>query len=123
MPTRGSSRNSRANGSALLAVLWLSAALAAIAFALPISVRGETERAATATDGARGYYLAAGAIERASMELLWSAIYPNRRSIPTGVAHVDYEFPSGVARVEIVPETAKLNVNFSPPAEIDVQLS
>ena len=118
MPTRGSSRNSRANGSALLAVLWLSAALAAIAFSLSSTVRGETERAATATDGARGYYLAAGAIERASMELLWSAMYPNRRSIPTGAAHVDYEFPSGVARVEIVPETAKLNVNFSPPAEL-----
>jgi general secretion pathway protein K len=70
-------------------------------------------------DGARGYYLAAGAIERASMELLWSAVAPqDRRLIPLGAAHVDYEFPNGVARVEIIPETAKLNVNFAPPAEL-----
>jgi general secretion pathway protein K len=70
-------------------------------------------------DGARAYYLASGAIERASMELLWSATMPpDRRLIPQGAAHVDYQFPGGVARVEIVPETAKLNVNFSPPAEL-----
>jgi general secretion pathway protein K len=108
----------RTKGSALLAVLWLSAALAAIAFALSSTVRGETERAATAMDGARGYYLAAGAIERASLELLWSAMYPQMRSIPLGAARVDYEFPGGSARVEIIPETAKLNVNFAPPAEL-----
>ena len=106
-------------GSALLAVLWLSAALAAIAFSLSSTVRGETERAATNMDGARAYYLASGAIERASMELLWSATMPrDRRLIPAGAAHVDYQFPGGVARVEIVPETSKLNVNFSPPAEL-----
>ena len=35
-------------GSALLSVLWLSVALAAIAFALSNTVRGETERASTA---------------------------------------------------------------------------
>jgi general secretion pathway protein K len=102
-----------------LAVLWLSAALAAMAFSLASTVRGETERAATNMDGARGYYLAAGAIERASMELLWSATAPaDRRLIPLGATHVDYEFPSGAVRVDIIPETAKLNVNFSPPAEL-----
>lgn len=106
-------------GSALLAVLWLSAALAAIAFSLSSTVRGETERASTNMDGARGYYLAAGAIDRASMELLWSgSMAPDRRSIPIGAAHVDYVFPSGVARVEIIPETAKLNVNYSTPAQL-----
>jgi general secretion pathway protein K len=100
-------------------VLWLSAALAAVAFSLSSTVRGETERASTEMDGARGYYLAAGAIERASMEWLWSAnMPPERRFIPVGAAHVDYQFPSGVARVEIIPETAKLNVNLSPPAEL-----
>lgn len=105
-------------GSALLAVLWLSAALAAIAFSLSSTVRGETERASTAMDGARAYYVAAGAIERASMELLWSAMYPNQRSIPAGAAQIGYDFPTGSARVEIIPETAKLNVNFSPPEEL-----
>jgi general secretion pathway protein K len=108
-----------AKGSALLAVLWLSAALAAIAFSLSSTVRGETERASTAMDGARAYYLASGAIERASMELLWSASSPlDRRLIPTGAAHVDYTFPGGAVRVDIVPETAKLNVNLAPPEDL-----
>ena len=53
-------------GSALLAVLWLSLALSAIAFSLASTVRGETERTATAVDGIRAYYLATGAIERAT---------------------------------------------------------
>ena len=106
-------------GSALLAVLWLAAALAAIAFSLSSTVRGETERASTAMDGARGYYLASGAIERASMELLWSAAAPSdRRLIPLGASHVDYTFAGGAVRVDIVPETAKLNVNLAPPEEL-----
>src|ERR1039458_8186869 len=66
-------------GSALLAVLWLSAALAAIAFSLSSTVRGETERASTAVDGLRSYYLASGAIERASLELLWTTTSPDKR--------------------------------------------
>jgi general secretion pathway protein K len=82
-------------------------------------VRGETERASTDMDGARGYYLAAGAMERASMELLWSASAPSdRRLVPLGASHVDYVFPGGVVRVDIFPETAKLNVNLSPPEDL-----
>ncbi|MGD0498260.1 MAG: hypothetical protein ABSC23_07475 [Bryobacteraceae bacterium] len=109
---------SNRRGSALLAVLWLTAALAAIGIAVSATVRGETERVGNAMEGARAYYLASGAIERASLELLWSATTPNRRLIPLGATRVDYEFPSGVARVEIIPETSKLNINASPPAEL-----
>jgi len=84
-------------GSALLAVLWLSAALAAIAFSLSSTVRGETERTSTEVDGLRSYYLAAGAIDRASLELLWSVNTPDQRRIPQGSTAVNYNFPSGVA--------------------------
>ena len=106
-------------GSALLAVLWLSAALAAIAFSLSSTVRGETERASTAMDGARGYYLASGAIDRAAVEWLWSTTMPpDRRPIPQGASHVDYTFPGGVARVDIIPETSKLNVNTAPVEDL-----
>ena len=101
-------------GSALLAVLWLSAALAAIAFALSTTVRGETERTSTALDGLRAYYLAAGAIDRAAVELLWSATTPGTRKIPVGARVVHYTFPSGDADVEIIPDAAKLNVNRAP---------
>jgi len=105
-------------GSALLAVLWLSAALGAIAFSLSTTVRGETERASTAVDGLRSYYLASGAIERASLELLWTITSPSQRKIPRGAAAVDYTFPSGVAHVEIIPEAAKLDVNKVLPEEL-----
>ena len=54
-----------------MAVLWLSAALAAIAFSLASTVRGELERASTQLDGTRAYYLAAGGLERALLYMQW----------------------------------------------------
>ena len=106
----------RRRGSALLAVLWMSAALAAIVFSVSSTVRGETERASTSVDGLRSYYLAVGGIERASMELLWSVkAPPDAKPIPAGSTYIDYQFPSGVVRVEFLPETGKLNVNSVTP--------
>jgi general secretion pathway protein K len=97
-------------GSALLAVLWLSAALSAIAFAMSVTVRGETARTATAMDDLRSYYLASAGVEKATVELLWTASQ-GANLIPKGATSINYEFPSGTAHVEIIPEAAKLNVN------------
>ena len=105
-------------GSALLTVLWLSAALAAIAFSLANTVRSETDRTSTELDGLRAYYLATGAVHRAYVELLWAANMPDRRLIPQGAPFVDYVFPGGTARVEIIPETAKLDVNTIPVQDL-----
>ncbi len=99
-------------GSALLTVLWLSAALAAIAFSLANTVLGETDRTSTEVDGLRCYYLASGAIHRTYVELLWSLnAAPNLRKIPAGSTTMNYLFPSGNVHVDIIPETAKLDVN------------
>jgi general secretion pathway protein K len=108
----------REAGSALLAVLWVSAALAAVGFSLASTVRGETDRTSTAVDGLRAYYLAEGSIHRAAWEVLWSVQNPSRRPIPPYSTHVDYTLPTGQVRVELIPETAKLNVNTSPPEEL-----
>jgi len=105
-------------GSALLAVLWVSAALAAIAFSLSTTVRGETERVSTGVDGLRSYYLASGGIYRAIYELLWSVENPGKRPIPKGSTHVDYTFPAGNVRVELIPEAAKLDVNATAPEQL-----
>ena len=105
----------RRRGSALLMVLWISAALAAVAFSLANTVRGETDRTSTEIDEIRGYYLATGAVDRAAVELLWSVTLGGERKIKQGAAWVDYSFPAGVAHVELIPETAKLDVNFVPP--------
>lgn len=101
-------------GSALLAVLWLSAALAAIAFSLSTTVRGETERASTSVDGLRAYYLAAGAVDRAALELMWSTGHPEKKILPVGIKNIDYHFATGDARVEVIPEASKLDVNSVP---------
>src|SRR5690242_13428898 len=103
-------------GSALLTVLWISAALAAVGFALANTVRGETERTSTTVDELRAYYLATGAVEKAALELMWSAVNPTIAPIPKGSAWIDYAFQTGAARVEIIPETAKLDVNSVTPA-------
>ncbi len=100
-------------GSALLAVMWLVAALSAIAFSLASTVRGETERTATSIDDARAYYLASGAIDRAILYMEWGG-----KKYRPGMSVLDFHFETGDARVEIVPETAKLSVNSAKPEEL-----
>ena len=103
----------RRRGSALLAVLWLSAALAAIAFSLAATVRGELESTATAADGARAYYLATGGLERTLLYMQWGQTY-----FPPWATRLHFAFPSGEAVVEIVPESAKLNLNSAAPEDL-----
>ncbi|MBI2680603.1 MAG: general secretion pathway protein GspK [Candidatus Solibacter usitatus] len=113
----------RIRGGALLAVLWLSAALGAIAFSLASTVRAEIDRASTAVDGTRAYYLAQGAVQRAILYLDWATREPtrpdgSRRYYAPGDVAIPLSFPSGEALVEVIPETAKLNVNLAPPEEL-----
>ena len=108
------STSSRRRGSALLAVMWLAAALAAIAFSLSNTVRGETDRAATAGDGLRAYHLAAGAVQRASLELMWYMQNPVGDKLVLGRPLI-VPFPTGVAVVELIPEASKLDLNSEPP--------
>ncbi|MCC7157478.1 MAG: general secretion pathway protein GspK [Bryobacterales bacterium] len=113
---------SERRGGALLAVLWLSAALTAIAFSVAVSVRGEIARAETSLDGLKEYYLASGALERALLYMLWGGGARN----PDGTARywergqpvIRLPFPTGEAIVEIVPEGAKLNVNTITQLEL-----
>ena len=103
-PTNAKARGSA--GSALLAVLWLAAALSAIAFTVANTVRGETERTSTAMESLRCYYLAEAAIDRALLHIQWGEKY-YKQPMPV----MRFQFPSGEALVEIIPESAKLSVN------------
>lgn len=109
-------------GGALLAVLWLSAALSAIAFSVATTVRGEVERSATATDGLKSYFLARGAIDRTLLWILWGEQYRNPdgsyRYYTPGTRALTFPFPAGVVDVRIIPEAAKLNVNTIQPPEL-----
>src|SRR5437016_4535429 len=109
----GNSHTGR-RGAALLTVLWLSAALSAIAFTMANTVRGEVERSSTDADGLKAYYLATGAIDRTLVYIESGSAYTG----PDGKPLIQQEtrvlqlnFPTGVARVEYIPENSKLNVN------------
>ncbi|MFN7937474.1 MAG: type II secretion system protein GspK [Bryobacteraceae bacterium] len=108
-------------GGALLTVLWLSAALSAIAFSVATTVRGEIERAATASDGVKGYFLARGALQRALLWVQWTE-FRNMDGSPRywvpGTPRLHFEFPNGAADVDLIPESAKLNVNTALPEDL-----
>ncbi|HWR52074.1 MAG TPA: hypothetical protein VN428_13255 [Bryobacteraceae bacterium] len=110
------------SGSALLTVLWLSAALAAIAFSLATTVRGETERTAAAKDGLSAQYLATAAIERALLYIEWAPMATDAEGkskyFTWGMPYLDLPFPTGVAHVEVIPEGSKINLNSAPPEEL-----
>ena len=109
-------------GTALLAVLWLSAALSAIAFTVASTVRAETECTATDVDALRAGYLATGAIDRALLYIQWGSNYRNADGTPKyfegPMPLLRFLFPTGAANVELIPETAKLNVNLATPQEL-----
>jgi general secretion pathway protein K len=99
-------------------VLWLSAALAAIALSVSVTVRAETEHVSTSADGLRAWYLATGSVERAIQYMIWGGLegpdrYWNRRK-----SRFSFTYPSGNAVVEVIAESGKLNVNTSNPADL-----
>ena len=106
MPTSTIRNNSDKRGSALLAVLWLSAALAAISFAVASNVRVETERASTLSETVRAGYLAAGAVESAILRL--QSAHNRNQPAPGQFRH---SFATGEAVTEVIPETSKLDLN------------
>jgi general secretion pathway protein K len=110
-------RRHRQRGSALLAVLWLSVALSAIAFALSQSVRTELERAGLNVDSTKAYFLARGAIERTMMYMVRPVLGPNdpAAGFRPGQNWMHFNFPSGTVDVEIEGEGGKLDVNSAPP--------
>lgn len=118
-------RNSR--GGALLAVLWLSAALSAIALSVASTVRTETERTATDSEGLRAYYLASGSVDRAILWLQWGLQnYVNPDNSPryyhAPMPYLHFNYASGAAIVEVIPEGSKININFAPPQQIEALL-
>jgi len=112
----------RERGSALLAVLWLMAALSAIAFTVANTVRAETERTSTSVDSVRAYYLASGAVDRALLYIQWGQTFRNpdgtTKYFQSPMPLLQFDFPTGVATVEVIPDSAKLSVNVATIPEL-----
>ena len=109
-------RSSR--GTALLAVLWLTAALSAIAFSIADTVRAEVERGIAAQDNVRAYYLARGAVERALFLLHnnedGSGGSPAERF--AGRRRMYFQEEQGDTLVEFISERGKLPLrSLTPP--------
>jgi general secretion pathway protein K len=119
---RGRAARPQQKGGALLAVLWMSAALAAIALSLSSTVRSETDRATTNSDGLRAWYLASGSVERGIQWMMWGEGYRNADGSPRfwepNRPRLPMTYPSGEAIVEMIPESSKLNINLASPGDI-----
>jgi general secretion pathway protein K len=107
--------NAPEKGGALLTVLWVSAALAAIALSVSMSIRAETDRAGSAADGLRAMYLATGSVDRATQWLLWGTGSDRffDRHYYSDKPRLNFSYPSGDAVVEMMPEAAKLDINHA----------
>src|ERR1017187_2738044 len=110
-PAGGRDHQRYRRGSALLMVLWLTAALSAIGLAVANHVRAETERTETNVDDARSYFVARGAIERAALHMIWGTQYLNGDSGPVyyvaGTPSMELAFPAAEVQVDVIPETSK----------------
>jgi general secretion pathway protein K len=115
MPT---TKRPTSKGSALLAVLWLSVALSTIALAVAGTVRGEVDRAATASDDTRAYFLAQSAIERAILYIQWGRTFGPPTYYQPGMGPLQFHFPGGDVTVDVISESSKININDSIPADL-----
>jgi general secretion pathway protein K len=117
-PDSSSRPRCRKQGSALLMVLWLTAALAALGLAVANNVRGETERTETRVDDVRSYFVARGAIEQAALHMIWGHQFGAVSGGPSyyvlGAPSLDLTFPAGDVHVNVIPETSKLSMNARP---------
>ena len=105
-----------------MTVLWLVAALSAIAFSVASTVRTETERTSTHIEQVKAYYLATGALDRAVLWMYWGPAARRPDGLPMfyepGLSVLNMNFPTGIASVEIIPESSRLNVNVATPPEL-----
>lgn len=104
-------------GGALLTVLWVSAALAAIALSVATTVRSETARVGTTADGLRAWYLASGSVERTIQWMIWGVDFAPNFWQPSK-PRLYFTYPGGDVVVEMIPETAKLNINTANPDDL-----
>lgn len=111
-------RTKSSQGTALLAVLWLSAALATIALSLADTVRGEADRSATAVDGLRSQDLAVGGLRRAILYMDWGRTHPDNPVFKPLVPFYALDFPEGQAVVDVIPENSKFNINTATPDDL-----
>ncbi len=111
-------------GGILLLVLWLTAALSFVALALALSVRTELAATQYRLEAEQGRFLARGALEQAIYALKFPGLRDakNKPLYEPGQRHMDFSYTTGTARVTVMSESGKLNVNTTPVERLQLLL-
>lgn len=105
----------RTAGVALILVLWVLVLLTALLSSFAIVARSEATMARQLRDATRAMYAAEAGVELALLRLADSD--PGWRWIPDGRAY-EAEFDGARLEVEVLDETAKLDLNLADPAAL-----
>ena len=110
------------HGAVLLAVLWLTVALALIGMTTSYVVRTEAAGVSNQIDSERAALMARGSIDAAVYAILRGSSAPAgdamAQRFEPGQRFLRYDFAEGLCEVEIVPENAKLNINTTSPEQL-----
>jgi hypothetical protein len=92
-------------------VLWLAAALSAIAFSVANTVRSETDRTGNTSEGLRAHYVATGGVDRAIAYMLWTQLGhrgpDGKAKWEPGVPLLWMQFPSGMPRASSISPSGR----------------
>jgi hypothetical protein len=103
----------------LLLVMWMSAALAAIALSVSATIRTEADHTSTVADGLRAHYLAVGSVDRMLTWMSWGPVTAGQAKGWNPVTPRYYmSYGSGDVVVELISEASKLNVNDASPNDL-----
>jgi general secretion pathway protein K len=118
------SKQSSRRGTALLAVLWLTAALSAIAFSVADTVRSEIERSIANQESTRAYYLARGGVERVLFQLRNIETLMGSNPAERFASHrrLYFQEPLGDTLVEMISEQGKLPLRSMTPQILNTLL-
>ena len=111
-------------GAVLVAVLWVLMAMSMLAMSFSASIRIEVDAARNVVSQKQSYYLARSGIEYVIYKIIESqpaisrapgAREENMESLPAVLSgSISLKMPNGSARVEIIDETGKMNLNLAP---------
>ncbi len=112
------------DGAVLVMVLWVMLAMSLLALSFSASIRTEVDAARNVVDQKESYYLARAGVEYVIYKVIeaqtaFARIQQRRegglQSIPPVLTgYVDLPLARGGARVQIIDETGKMNVNLTP---------
>ncbi len=114
----------RQRGAVLIVVLWVVVILSLLALSFAASIRTEVDAARVVVEQRQSRFMARAGIEYAIYEILQtqSAFFqsqsqaePTFDSVPDVVrGHLNLSLSAGEAKVEVIDETGKLNINLAP---------